>query len=116
MADNSNQQMLGQALGVNKNLGELISVLRSAFVGNASQGQFTCSASGSITITDANVKANSVIILNDVNSEAATLQGSANRLYVDITTIVPGVSFTVKTASSTAAGTEKFQYVIASIP
>jgi len=115
MADNSNSQMLGQALGLNKNFGQLISVMRSAFVGNASQGSFTCSASGSIVVYDVNVKANSVITLIDVNASAATLQGSAKRLYVDPTTIVPSVSFTVKTASSTAAGTEKFQYLITSV-
>lgn len=115
MADNSNSQMIGQALGVNKNLGELISVMRAVFVGNSSQGQFTCAAAGSTTVTDANVKATSHIQLQDINATAATLQGSAKRLYVDLATIIPGVSFVVKTASSSAAGTEKFSYIIANV-
>ena len=107
--------MLGQALGLNKNFGELISVMRAAFVGNASQGQFTCAAGASTTVTDANVKATSHIQLQDINADAATLQGSAKRLYVDLATIIPGVSFVVKTASSTASGTERFSYTVINV-
>ena len=115
MNDASNSAMLNQAQGLNKNVAALVAALRSAFTGNVSQGRFTCTASSSITVLDANVKSNSIVQLQDANSAAATLQGSSGRLYVDPATIVPGTSFTVKTASGSAAGTEIFTYIIATV-
>ena len=116
MADNngSSSQMLAQALGVNKNLAALIATLRGLFPLNAFSGSFTMSAAATKTVADANVKANSLIVLIDSNAAAATLQGSAKRLYPSA--LAAGVSFTVATASgANAAGTETFSYLIVNV-
>jgi hypothetical protein len=57
------------------------------------------------------VKANSVIQLTPANASAGTIMGSAKSIY--ISAIVAGTSFTLTTASGTAAaGTEQFYYTI----
>jgi hypothetical protein len=107
----SNSQMIGQAQGINKNLSELISVMRNAFPLSAFTGTFTCGAAASTVVNNANIKANSKVILTPTNAAAGTLQGSAKCLFRS--TIVAGVSFTVTTASGgAAAGTETFDYII----
>ena len=116
MADNggSSSQMLAQAVGFNKNLGALIATLRGLFPLNAFSGSFTMAAAATKTVADTNVKANSLIVLIDGNAAAATLQGSAKRLYASAK--VAGASFTVSTASGgNAAGTETFSYLIVNV-
>lgn len=74
-------------------------------------GSFTMDAAASKVILDSAVVAGSVIQLQATNAAAGTLQGSNESLYVS--TIVPGVSFTVATAAGTnAAGTETFNYTM----
>ncbi len=112
MADDS--QMLGQAKGLNANLGAMIGLLRNLFPLSAFSGSFTMAAAASTVVTDANVKANSIILLVDWNAAAATLQGSAKRLYPSA--IAAGTGFTVSTASAaSAAGTENFFYLLVNV-
>ena len=107
----SSDAMIGQALGVNKNLAEIASILRTAFPLSAYQGTFTCSAAATTTVTDANVKATSTILLTPTNAAAATLQAGASHLYLSART--EATSFALATADSgSAAGTETFQYLI----
>lgn len=74
-------------------------------------GAFTMGAASFQVVTEANVAANSVIQLVPTNAAAAVLQGSNECLYVS--SISPGVSFTVATGAGTnAAGTETFSYLI----
>jgi hypothetical protein len=111
----SDSNTAGYAQGINSNLGALVQVMRTAFPLSASQGQFTCAAAGSTVVSNTSVKATSLIIIVPANAAAATLQGSSKSLYVDHTVIVPGVSFTAKTASSTAVGTEIFKYLLINV-
>lgn len=74
-------------------------------------GTFTLAAAATTTVTQPAVKANSIILWMPTDASAGTLQGSAKSLYVS--TITPGASFVVSTASGgSAAGTETFNYVI----
>ena len=114
MTDSSSGSMIGQAMGVNRNLAEIASILRSAFPLTAVQGTFTCSAAASTVVTDASVKATSVIVITPTNAAAGTLQGAATCLYLSARTA--DTSFTVTTASGgAAAGTETFQYLIVNV-
>ena len=111
MAD---QQILGQLQGLNANAAAIVKALASAFVGNASAVSFTMSAAASKTVSCATVLAGSAILLVDTNASAATLQGSAKRLYPSA--IIPGASFTVSTASgANAAGTEAFLVLVVNV-
>lgn len=79
----------------------------------ASLGLFTTTAAATIVVLNPNVTANSIIQLQAVNANAATMQGAANALYVDRAVIVPGVSFSVKTANAAAAtAAADFSYTI----
>ncbi|SRR5579883_398380 len=72
---------------------------------------FQLSAAASTTVSDRRVTSSSVIAFIPANAAAATLEGSARKLYVSARTA--GVSFTVSTASgASAAGTEIFAYTI----
>jgi hypothetical protein len=74
-------------------------------------GSFTLSAAATTTIAQPAVQANSVPDWTPTNAAAGTLEGSAKHLY--LSSISPGVSFTVATANSAAAaGTETFIYKI----
>lgn len=113
--DSSNQTstaMLGQAQGLNSNMGALIAVLRNAFPLSAYTGTFTCTNAVTTTVTDAHVKTSSFIFLQATNAAAGTLQGSAKNLF-----ITPAVgSFAAATASGVAAaGTEKFNYIVVNV-
>lgn len=113
MADNS-PGMMGQAIGVNKNLAELVKVMATAFPLHCSTGYFTMSAASSKVISDTNVKSGSIMLPMPVNGPAATLMASAHSLYVSARTA--GTSFTVATADGvSAAGTEKFEYILVSL-
>lgn len=107
--DNNSAQMLGQMQGANQNLAALVTAFRTALPLSAYTGTFTMAAAATKTITDAHCKAASVIVLIDTNADAATLQGSAKRLY-------PAASlgsFLVSTASgANAVGTETYSYLI----
>ena len=107
----SDQAITQAAQAITTNLALLVQVLKTTFVGQASAGSFTMDAAATKTVADANVKSNSIIVLVDKNASAATLQGSAKRLYPSA--LSAGASFTVATASTaSAAGTEIFSYVI----
>jgi hypothetical protein len=75
-------------------------------------GTFTLAAAASTVVTQPAIKSTSVVQLTATNAAAATLMGSAKAPYVPPSSYVPGASFTVFTASSTAAGTETFSYAI----
>jgi hypothetical protein len=64
-------------------------------------GTFTMAGAASKTVTDANVTASSIIVLQATNAAAGTLQGSAKALYISAKTA--GTSFAVTTASGVAA-------------
>ena len=83
--------------------------LANIFIGAASIGTFTMAAAATKTVTDANVKASSYVIVFPLNAAAGTLQGASTCLY---TAAGPG-SFTASTASGgNAAGTEQFSYLV----
>ncbi len=107
-------QMLSKVDGVNKNLAAIVKAIAGAFVGNVATITFTMAAAASKTVSSATVQAGSAILLIDTNAAAGTLQGSAKRLYPSA--IVPGVSFTVSTASGgNAAGTETFLALVVNV-
>lgn len=108
----SSDAMIGQASGVNRNLAEISSILRSAFPMSATQGTFTCAAATSTTVANANVKATSFILITPTNQAAATLMSGANALYLSARTA--GVSFAFA-GTGAAIGTETFQYLIVNV-
>ena len=109
MAD---QALLGMFQGANSNFAASAQAMSKAFVGNASIGTFTCAASATTTVTDANVKSGSAVVLVPTNAAAGTLQGSSKALYI----VAANGSFAAKTASGVAAaGTENFTYLVATI-
>jgi uncharacterized coiled-coil protein SlyX len=106
MAKAQDNATVGATVGENLNgaSGELLSITGD---------EFTMDAANSITITDSNVSADSIILFSPTNADAATLMGSALSLYEDKLSRSAGTSFTVKTASgASASGAENFQYII----
>lgn len=82
-----------------------------AFGSRNTFGSFTLAASASTTVAQPAAQANSNISWTPTNAAAGTLEGSAKKLY--LSSISPGASFTVTTASgAAAAGTETLQYKI----
>ncbi len=76
-------------------------------------GSFTLAAAASTTVAQPAVQANSNVSWTPTNAAAGTLEGSAKHLY--LSSISPGVSFTVATASGVAAaGSEAYIYKIES--
>lgn len=74
-------------------------------------GSFTMDAAATKVVSDVAVTANSIVLLQDVNDDAADLQAGTKRLYVSAKSA--GVSFTVATQDATSAvGDEEFQYLI----
>ena len=83
----------------------------SAFNERLVYGTFTLGAAATTEVLQPAAQANSQISFTALNASAGTLMGSTESLY--LSSINPGVSFTVATASgSNAAGTEQFQYKI----
>lgn len=106
--------MLGQAKGVNQNLGAFVSAFATAFPLHSNRGSFTMAAAASKVVTDTTIKVGSIVLLMPTNAAAATLMAGANSLYVSART--PGASFTVATAGGgNAAGSETFEYLAVSI-
>lgn len=104
--------MLGQALGHNRNLAELVSVLKTAFSPmNVHTGTFTLAAAATTTVNDTTVKVDSIILLMPITAAAGTVMGSAKSLYVSARTAA--TSFVVATADGTnPAGTCTFAYLL----
>jgi hypothetical protein len=103
--------MLAQVAGHNANMAKLTSVFTTRFALSSFTGSFNMTATATITVTDANVKANSVIVFVPTNGAAAQLQGSAKQLYVS--TKSAGTNFVAATGNAVAAaGTETFSYII----
>ena len=97
---------------VNQNITQLIQVFKGVFP--RAFGKFTMPAAATITVSTTAVTSNCDIGWTPTNASAGTLLGSAKCLY--LSSISPGVSFTLATASgANAAGTETFSYRI-SIP
>lgn len=91
-------------------MGKLITIIAALFP--RSIGTFTMAAAATKSVTDANSKSTSFIVLMPTNAAAGTLMGSTKSLYVTPAT----GSFTVSTASAVAAaGTETFSYVIMNV-
>jgi len=106
--------MLAQANGLNANIGQLISVMKSRFALSAFNGSFTMGAVVTQVIPDVNAKANSIIWLVADNAAAATMQATTKNAYVSAK--AAGTSFTVATADGTAAtGGQIFSYVILNV-
>jgi hypothetical protein len=105
--------ILGQAQGLNKNLSDLVQVMRDRFALSAYTGSFTWSAAATKNVSDANVKANSLIFLMATESTAAALEAGAGKPYVSSRA---AGSFTAATANgSSAAGTEVYEYLIVNV-
>jgi hypothetical protein len=103
--------MLGQAQGLNKNLSDLTSIMRSSFSSMTThQGTFTSAVAATTVVTDANVKATSFIALTPLDATAAALMAGAHSLYISARTA--GTSFTVATADAGSATAGSFQYLI----
>jgi hypothetical protein len=109
------QQGQGSA-GVTDAVSQLSNIARQlglwvlAFKGRNMFGSFTTAVAPTTTVSQPAVQANSLIFLSPTNAAAATLQGSAQSLYIK--SISPGVSFTVATASGSNATAATFSYVI----
>jgi hypothetical protein len=102
------QQIPSQSAGVTDVVTQLQGIVRQltqlvmAFKGRPVLGTFTMTATATLVIPQAAVQANSNISITPTNASAATQQAGATSLYVS--SISPGVSFTVATASA-GAGT-----------
>lgn len=84
-----------------------------AFTGRNTFGSFTMAAAPTTTVAQPAVKANSFISWSPTNAAAGTLLGSAKSPY--LSSISPGISFTIATANGVAAaGTESMMYRIES--
>ena len=92
-----NQGSMGTAVGFG--LGAIPGVI---------SGAKNLAGAASTVVPQPAIKSNSVIQLTPTNASAATLMGSVKSPY--ISAIVAGASFTITTASSTAAGTETYSY------
>lgn len=95
-----------------QNLSALVTAFRGLTAAAGTTGQFTMAAAASTVVPNVTVAANSIVLLIPANAAAGTLAGSVEAPYVDPVDIVPGVSFTVRTASGAASGTEIFSYAI----
>ncbi len=104
--------MTGAAQGINSNLAQIARDLANKFALSAFKGTFTCGAATSTVVTDANVKADSVILLMATNAAAGALEAGANKPYVSARSA--GVSFTI-TGAGAAAGTETYAYTIVNV-
>jgi hypothetical protein len=94
-----------------KGITQQLTALVKAFNGRNTYGSFTLAASVSTTVAQPAVQANSVPDWTPTNAAAGTLEGSAKHLY--LSSVSPGVSFTVATSNAVAAaGTETFIYKI----
>jgi hypothetical protein len=106
--------MLAQVSGHNMNMSQLIKVMTNRFALSAFSGTFNMTATATITVTDANIKAASFVVFLPTNASAAQLQGSAKQLYVS--SKAAGVSFVASTGNAVAAaGTETFAYLIVNV-
>jgi short subunit dehydrogenase-like uncharacterized protein len=90
-----------------RNMRDLIETL----AGFRSFGEFTWPAASTVTVTDANVRSNSVIQWTPLNDAAAAMIASATRSPY-IQTRTAGTSFTLSTVSAAAVGTEEFEYIL----
>jgi adenylosuccinate synthase len=105
-------QISGHAQGMNSNLARIAQVLETRFALAAFKGTFTCANATTTTVNNANVKANSVILLMGTNAAAGALEAGANKPYVSARNA--GVSFVI-TGAGAAAGTETYEYVIVNV-
>lgn len=110
----SQDAMLLQAQGLNQNLAKLVGVMQSRFALSATTGTFNLAAAASTTVTDVNIKANSIVLPVPNTAAAATIMGGAQSLYVSAK--AAGTSFTVSTANGAAAsGGQAFSYIILNV-
>jgi hypothetical protein len=111
MADTA---LIGQAAGVNKNLAELVGVIRTAFPLHSSTGTLTWAVAATKVVTDTSIKSGSIVLLMPTNAAAAAMVAGVHSPYVSARTA--GTSFTLTTADgNAAAGTETFEYIAISI-
>lgn len=91
----------------NQNMSLLIQTISAIFP--RVTGSFTAAAAATTTVANADIAANSIIVLVPTNAAARTLQAGANMMSVSATSA--GVSFTAATAGGgSAVGTEVFSY------
>ena len=113
MPQQSNTAMLGQAKGLNENLGALVNTLKDAFPLHATRGLFTMAAAASKVVAEPALKLGAIVFLSPLNAAAATLMSGSSNLYF-VNSV--GVGFTVYTADGgNAAGTELFAYMFINI-
>lgn len=107
----SSDDAISVARAIVDNLAQL-NRLFATFLGvSGIAGSFTLPAAASLVVPQALVTATSKVFLMPTNAAAATLQGSAESLY--ISALSAGVSFTVTTGAGTAAtGGETFDYLL----
>lgn len=75
-------------------------------------GSFTMAAAASTVVLNASIKSTSKVFLTPENAAAATLVAGVSGPYCAPADHVAGVSFTVRTATLVAVGTEIFGYRI----
>lgn len=91
----------------NQNVSLLIQTIAAIFP--RVTGSFTAANAATTTVANANIAANSIVVIVPTNAAARTLQAGANMLTVSATS--GGVGFTAATAGGgSAAGTETFSY------
>jgi len=109
----SNDDMVSVGRAIVEAITELRQAFLSVFGVAATTGSFTMPAAASFDVPSTAIVAGSVVVLQAANAAAATLQSSAEALYVDAAAAVVGTSFSVKTGGGgNAAGTEVFNYTI----
>lgn len=115
MADNNSLQYGNASIGdlntqlklANQNMSLLIQTIQQIFPRVV--GTFTAAAAATTTVSNANIQANSLVVLLPTNASARTLQAGANMISVSSTT--GGTGFVASTAGGgSAAGTETFSY------
>lgn len=94
-----------------QNIARQLGIWILAFKGRNTYGTFTFAAAATTTVLQPAAQALSNITWTPTNAAAGTLEGSAKHLF--LSSISPGISFTVATSNAAAgAGNETFQYKI----
>ena len=108
----SNDDGVTMLRSIAQNIAALVQAFAGLIAVAGTTGQVTLAAAASTVVPNVTVQAGSVVILTAANAAAGTLVGSAESPYVAAADHVAGESFTIRTASGAASGTEIFTYQI----
>lgn len=115
LAASSNDDGVTMLRAIAQNLSALVQAFGGLIGIAGTTGQFTMAAAASTVVPNVTVQAGSIVILQAENAAAGTLVGSNESPYIASADHVAGVSFTVRTASGAASGTEIFSYQIVNV-